>query len=235
MTVLDTIRKRLIVSCQADPGEPLDESVHMVALARSALHGGAVAIRAQGLRDVRALRAALPDTPLIGLIKDGSTGVYITPTLAHATAVAATGVEIVALDGTTRPRPDGLTLAETVAGLRARHDVLIMADVATVADAEAAVAAGVDLVGTTLSGYTGGAVPDDPDLDLVAALSARVPVPVIAEGRINTPDEAAEALRRGAHAVVVGTVITRPAVITSRFADALAVSRGALAVSKETL
>ncbi|MFC0006548.1 N-acetylmannosamine-6-phosphate 2-epimerase [Micromonospora siamensis] len=222
MTVLDDIRGRLVVSCQADAGEPLDDPAHMVALARSACNGGAAAIRAQGLRDLRALRAALPDTPLIGLIKDGASGVYITPTLAHAEAVAATGADVVALDGTRRPRPDGRTLAETVAALRERHPgVLVMADVAAEADAYAAVAAGVDLVGTTLAGYTGGAVPHDPDLALVGALAAALPVPVVAEGRINTPEEAAEALRRGAHAVVVGTAITRPAVVTARFAAAL--------------
>ncbi|MGN9811586.1 N-acetylmannosamine-6-phosphate 2-epimerase [Micromonospora sp. BQ11] len=225
MTVLDEIRGRLVVSCQADPGEPLDDPAHMVALARSARYGGAAGIRAQGLRDLRALRTALPDTPLIGLVKDGASGVYITPTLAHACAVAETGADVVALDGTTRPRPDGRTLADTVAALRERHDVLVMADVASVADADAAVAAGADLVGTTLSGYTGGAVPHDPDLDLVAALAARLDVPVVAEGRINTPEEAAEALRRGAHAVVVGTAITRPAVVTARFAAALLTSR----------
>ncbi|RKN40572.1 N-acetylmannosamine-6-phosphate 2-epimerase [Micromonospora endolithica] len=225
MSVLDEIRGRLVVSCQADPGEPLDDPAHMVALARSARCGGAAGIRAQGVRDLRALRAALPDTPLIGLVKDGASGVYITPTLGHALAVAETGVDIVALDGTTRPRPDGRTLAATVAAVRARYDVLVMADVASVADADAAVAAGVDLVGTTLSGYTGGAVPHDPDLDLVGALAARLDVPVVAEGRINTPEEAAEALRRGAHAVVVGTAITRPAVVTGRFAAALLTSR----------
>ncbi|MDG4800192.1 N-acetylmannosamine-6-phosphate 2-epimerase [Micromonospora sp. WMMD980] len=226
MTVLDTIRGRLVVSCQADPGEPLDDPAHMVALARSALRGGAAAIRAQGLRDLRSLRAALPDTPLIGLVKAGSGGVYITPTLAHADGVASTGVQIVALDGTRRPRPDGLTLAETVTGLRRRHpQVLVMADVADAADGYAAVAAGVDLVGTTLSGYTGGAVPHDPDLELIAALAGALPVPVVAEGRINTPDEAAAALRHGAHAVVVGTAITRPAVVTARFAAALVTSR----------
>jgi N-acylglucosamine-6-phosphate 2-epimerase len=226
MTVLDTIRGRLVVSCQADPGEPLDDPAHIVALARSALRGGAAAIRAQGLRDLRALRAALPDTPLIGLVKEGAGGVYITPTLAHADAVAATGVDVVALDGTRRPRPDGLDLAATVARLKERHPhVLVMADLAEAADARAAVAAGVDLVGTTLSGYTGGAVPHDPDLALIGTLAATAGVPVVAEGRINTPEEAAEALRRGAHAVVVGTAITRPAVVTARFAAALVTSR----------
>ncbi|MFC7547880.1 N-acetylmannosamine-6-phosphate 2-epimerase [Plantactinospora sp. GCM10030261] len=225
MSPLEAIRGGLIVSCQADPGEPLDHPEHIVALARSALAGGAVAIRAKGLRDLRALRSALPDTPLIGLVKHGRSGVYITPTLAHAEAVAATGVDVVALDGTSRARPDGRSLTETVAAVKDRHEVLLMADVASVADGVAAVAAGADLVGTTLAGYTGGAVPADPDLDLVAALAERLPVPVIAEGRINTPDEAAEALRRGAHAVVVGTAITRPAVVTSRFAAALLTSR----------
>ena len=126
--VLNRIRGGLVVSCQAYPGEPMLDPRTMAQVAQAAVAGGAVAIRAKGLDDLRAMRPVL-DVPLIGLVKVGAEGVYITPTLADARAVADTGCEIVALDGTRRPRPDGLSLAETVAGLKQSHPgVLVMAD-----------------------------------------------------------------------------------------------------------
>ena len=168
------------------------------------------------------MRATL-QVPVIGLWKDGKEGVFITPTLAHALAVASAGAEVVALDGTSRPRPDGITFAETVAGLRERHEVLVMADVSTFEEGVAAAEAGADLIGTTLSGYTDYTPKlDGPDLDLVERLAGALDVPVIAEGRIHTPAQAAEALARGAYAVVVGTAITHPTSITRWFAEAVA-------------
>ncbi|MDP9861535.1 MULTISPECIES: N-acetylmannosamine-6-phosphate 2-epimerase [Streptosporangium] len=220
--LLAAVRGRLIVSCQAYPGEPMRDADTMCRVARSVSAGGAAGIRAQGLEDLRRIRAAL-DLPLIGLWKDGDGDVFITPTLEHALAVAGAGADIVALDGTARPRPDGRTLAQTVRAVRERTGRLVMADVSTYDEGVAAAGAGADLVGTTLAGYTpysrGG---PGPDLDLVARLSRDLPVPVIAEGRIHTPEQAAEAIRRGAHAVVVGTAITHPASITRWFAQAAA-------------
>jgi N-acylglucosamine-6-phosphate 2-epimerase len=162
--------------------------------------------------------------PLIGLVKVGTEGVFITPTLADCRDVAATGCEIVALDGTRRPRPDGLTLAQTIAGLKdAYPDVLVMADCGSALDAAAAQEAGADVLGTTLAGYTGErprtAGPDWECVDEVVALAGR---PVFVEGRIHSPADAAEAIRRGAAAVVVGTAITHPASITTWFAVAVA-------------
>lgn len=219
--LLDRLRGGLVVSCQALPGEPLFGPQTMTAMARSAVLGGAVGVRVNGVDDITTVRAAL-DVPVIGLWKDGDSGVYITPTLDHALAVAAAGADIVALDATDRPRPDGRSLAETVVELRRRTDALIMADVSTVKEGIEAVASGADLVGTTLSGYTDdAATADGPDFDLLEQSANRLTVPVLAEGRIDTPAQAAEALRRGAFAVVVGTAITRPAVITARFAAAL--------------
>lgn len=211
----------LIVSCQAPPGDPLHGPTHMTAMARAAAGGGAVGIRANGVDDVQAIASTVP-LPVIGLWKDGDSGVYITPTAAHAVAVAEAGACIVAVDGTLRPRPDGRTLADTVAALHAR-DVLVMADVSTSAEGDAAAAAGADLVSTTLSGYT----PDspsgpEPDLALVEALASRLSVPVVAEGRLHTPDHVSAAFRAGAYSVVVGTAITAPSWITRRFADAAA-------------
>lgn len=220
--VIERMRGGLVVSCQAYGDEPMNTADTMTQVAQSVVAGGAVAVRAQGLTHIRRMRATLK-VPVIGLWKDGKEGVFITPTLAHALAVASAGAEVVALDGTSRPRPDGITFAETVAGLRERHDVLVMADVSTFEEGMAAVEAGADLVGTTLSGYTDYTPKlDGPDLDLVERLAVALDVPVIAEGRIHTPDQAAEALARGAFAVVVGTAITHPTSITRWFAEAVA-------------
>ncbi|MEU8007547.1 N-acetylmannosamine-6-phosphate 2-epimerase [Catellatospora sp. NPDC049111] len=220
--LLAALRGGLVVSCQAEPGEPLDAPVHMTAMALAAADGGAVGIRAKGLADIAAIRAAMPGTPLIGLVKQGRHGVYITPTVADALAVADAGADIVAIDGTDRPRPDGHTLASAVGEIRSRRQTMIMADVATVAQALAAQDAGVDIVSTTLSGYTGPQPPPaGPDLDLVARLAEALTIPFAAEGRFTSPHECAHALRLGAHTVVVGTAITRPSHITARFAAAL--------------
>jgi N-acylglucosamine-6-phosphate 2-epimerase len=219
--VLGRLRGGLVVSCQAPRGDPLHGPAHMAAMARAAVLGGAVGIRTEGPADVQAVREAV-DVPVIGLWKQGAEGVYITPTAGHARAVAEAGAEIVAIDATSRPRPDRSTVPEVVAGLHRTHHCLVMADVSTLEEGAAAAEAGADLVATTLSGYTPySRQQPGPDLELVAALAARAEVPVVAEGRITTPGEARAALDAGAWAVVVGGAITRPQLITARFAAAL--------------
>lgn len=223
--LLDALKGRLVVSCQAYPGEPMLDPNTMAQVAQAVVAGGAVAVRGKGLDDLRAMRAVL-DVPIIGLVKVGDTGVYITPTLHDCLEVAATGCEVVALDGTRRPRPDGLTLAETIVGLRAEYpDVLVMADCGSVGDAEDALAAGADILGTTLAGYTGEREKTDgPDwevVDGIVALAADSGTPVFVEGRVHTQEQAAEAMRRGAWSVVVGTAITHPTSITRWFAEAV--------------
>jgi N-acylglucosamine-6-phosphate 2-epimerase len=219
------IEGRLIVSCQAPDGHPLRDTATIVRMARAAVAGGAVAIRCGGVggvADVAAVRAAV-EVPVIGLTKDGTTGVYITATVAAARAVLAAGAEVVAVDATDRPRPDGQPFAATV---EAVHDAgaLLMADVATLEQGLAADAAGADVVATTLSGYVPGSPRQDgPDLALVAALRAALPAAVIiAEGRVHTPAAAGAALAAGATSVVVGTAITDPTWITACFVTALA-------------
>lgn len=226
---LHHVRGRLIVSCQALPDEALYGGQHMAAMARAVVQGGAAAVRCNGPDDIRAIASAV-EVPLIGLWKDGADDeVYITPTVEHALAVADAGADVVAADATDRPRPDGSTFADLVAAL-AERDVPVMADVSTVADGEAAARAGASVISSTLSGYTpetagvGGA---GPHLELVSRLTARVDVPVVAEGRITTPDQATRALRCGAWAVVVGGAITRPTQITRRFDAALPARREA--------
>ncbi|MET8468503.1 putative N-acetylmannosamine-6-phosphate 2-epimerase [Streptomyces sp. NPDC006422] len=217
----DALAGRLIVSCQAPPGDPMRETGTLVRLARSAAAGGAAAIRTNEPEVVAAIRAAV-ELPLIGLWKDGDTGVYITPTVRHAVAIAEAGADVVAIDATDRPRPDGSTFAAAAEAVHAAG-ALVMADVATYDEGVTAVAEGADLVSTTLSGYAPGSPRQEgPDLDLVAALAAALDVPVVAEGRIRTPHEAAQALARGAHSVVVGTAITAPTALTGQFVAGLA-------------
>lgn len=220
--LLDDLKGRLIVSCQAYPGEPMLDPRTMAQVAQAAVQGGAAAIRAKGLADLEAINAAV-DVPVIGLVKVGPSEVYITPTLEDALEVAATGCEIVALDGTRRERPDARTLAETIAGLKAEHPtVLVMADCGSVGDAEAAAAAGADILGTTLAGYSGERPKTEgPDWEVVDQLVALGSLPVFVEGRVHSPQQAAEAIRRGAWAVVVGTAITHPSTITGWFAAAV--------------
>jgi N-acylglucosamine-6-phosphate 2-epimerase len=188
----------------------------MTAIAASVAGAGAVGIRANGQSDVQAIRARL-GLPLIGLWKDGTTGVYITPTAEHAIAVAKAGADIVAVDGTLRPRPDGRALADSIEAVHSEGR-LLMADVSTVDEGLAAQDAGADVVSTTLSGYTPDSPStDEPDFDLLAALAGRLRIPVVAEGRIRTPAQANQAFQLGAWAVVVGTAITSPAWITGQF------------------
>ena len=220
---LSVLASRLIVSCQAYPGEPMRDPRTMAQMAQAAVSGGAAAVRIQGIQDLEQTRVAV-DVPMIGLWKDGADGVFITPTLDHALACAAAGSDIVAIDGTRRPRPDGRSIAETIAALHEQTGVLVMADCGSAADAKAAADAGADLIGTTLAGYTGERPKTDgPDLDLIAEIAALdLARPLIAEGRIHSPAQARACLDAGAFAVVVGTAITHPTTITGWFAGALA-------------
>jgi len=221
--VLNAIRGGLIVSCQARPGMPLHGPDHMAAMARAAKLGGAVALRACGVEDIRAEKEAT-GLPVIGLEKIDTEGfeIYITPSLESMRRVAEAGADIVATDATSRARPDGRTLPDTLAAFRAEHATPLMADISTLDEGLAAADMGFDVVSTTMSGYTP-YTPQQPgpDFDLLAALAGRLSIPVIAEGRIWTPEEAARALDLGAWAVVVGSAITRPEEITRRFARGL--------------
>ncbi|SEQ97495.1 N-acetylmannosamine-6-phosphate 2-epimerase [Streptomyces radiopugnans] len=215
------LKGRLIVSCQAPPGDPMRHTGTLVRMARAAQAGGAAAVRVNGPEVVAAAAAAV-DLPVIGLWKDGGTGVYITPSVRHALAVVEAGAVVVAADATARPRPDGSTFTELVAAVH-EAGALVMADVSTLGEGREAAAQGADFVSTTLSGYVPGSPRQTaPDLRLVTELAASVRTPVIAEGRIATPAQAADALAAGALSVVVGTAITAPTALTRRFVDELA-------------
>lgn len=226
-SLLESLRGKLIVSCQALPDEPLFGSEIMARMALSAKQGGASGIRANTPQDVQAIKAMVPDLPLIGLYKVVVTGfedVYITPRLQDAVEVANAGADIIALDATLRRHPEG-SASDHIKRVRDTTGKLVMADIDNEESALAAIEAGADCVSTTLSGYTPDSPAlDGPDLTLVARLaSLNLPVPVFAEGRINTPEQARAALEAGAFAVVVGGAITRPRQIASRFAAVLGI------------
>lgn len=219
--LIASLRGGLIVSAQAYPGEPMRHPETMAQIADAAERGGAVAIRCQGLADISAIKGRV-SVPVIGLWKEGDEGVYITPTLRHARCCLAAGCDIVALDATRRPRPDGLTYAETVTAL---HDegAVVMADCGSFADAQMAHEARTDILSTTLSGYTGEREKTSgPDFALLTQMVEAFPdTPIICEGRVHTPAQAREVMEAGAWAVVVGTAITHPTSITRWFADAV--------------
>lgn len=216
----------LVVSCQALPGEPLHTETGgvMPLMAIAAQRAGAVAIRSNSARDVAQIKDAV-DLPVIGLIKREYPPFepFITVTMEEVDALVEAGADAIALDCTLRERPDGLTPAAFVARIRERHPgVPLMADIATYEEGIAAAEAGVDLIGTTLSGYTPqSAGAPVPDLPLVERLARDTEVPIVAEGRIRRPEQARAALDAGAHCVVVGGAITRPLEIATEFVDAL--------------
>lgn len=220
VSLFSRIEGGLVVSCQALEDEPLHSAEIMARMAEAAMIGGAVGIRCNGVEDTKAIRAKV-DLPVIGLWKVGREGVYITPTADHALSIINAGAEMVALDATKMR-------ANLESDVLAIHKVggLVMADISTYEEALMAADVGVDCISTTLSGYTEWSPRQEaPDFDLVNRLSNRLSIPVIAEGRINTPELLEEAFAVGAFAVVVGSAITRPQWITSNFIRRLPVKR----------
>lgn len=217
----------VIVSCQATPGEPLydkDRSV-MYLMARAARQAGARMIRTSSVRDIVEIKEET-GLPVIGLIKreyPGYTG-RITMTMREVDECVGAMADIVSIDCTNCPRGDGLTPAAFLKKVKEKYpNIIIMADCATYDEAVAAYEAGADLVGTTMNGYTPQTRDQtgDPNFELVAQLARTLPCPVIAEGRVHTPQQARKMLELGAWAVVVGGAITRPLEIAARFMAAV--------------
>ncbi|WP_081671784.1 N-acetylmannosamine-6-phosphate 2-epimerase [Paenibacillus antibioticophila] len=217
--LFDQVRNGLIVSCQALEDEPLYGAETMAKMAKSAAIGGAVAIRANGLQDIAAIKN-VTNLPMIGIIKREYSGsaVYITPTLKEIHELMEAGVDLIALDATRRSRPNGESLESLVAYMKERGQK-VMADISTLEEGLYAASLGVDCVSTTLSGYTPYSPQlSEPDYALVREAARRLTIPVFAEGKIQAPAQAVQMLLSGAHAVVVGSAITRPQLITERYA-----------------
>lgn len=222
--VFQKIKGKLIVSCQALDDEPLHGSDMMARMAYAAACGGAAGIRANTPADIRAIRAVV-SLPIIGIYKSvyPDSEVFITPTMREIDALVEVAPDIIALDATTRPRPGGLSLETLVVAIRQRYPLqLLMADCASIEDAQYAAALGFDCVGTTLVGYTRETRNHVcPDLAMIQWLSEELSIPVIAEGGIWSPEQLRSVFDHGAFAAVVGSAITRPMVITRRFVQAI--------------
>lgn len=219
---LETIRGGLIISCQPEGQESFYTQSFTCGMAAAAELGGAVALRLNSPETVRAVRAQTR-LPIIGLWKQVHKGsdVYITPTLAAAEAILEAGADMIALDATQRCRPDSESLVTIVSALKSRG-MQLMADISTLEEALWAQELGFDCMGTTLAGYTPySRQASGPDFELLQVLVREVSCPIILEGRIWTPEEARQGFVMGAHAVVVGSAITRPQLIAQRFVDAL--------------
>ena len=217
---------KVIVSCQAVPGEPLyvEEKSVMYLMARAAKQAGTPMIRTSSIRDVIAIKEET-GLPVIGLVKVQYEGFesYITPTMKEVDDLVAAGSDIIALDCTQQKRGDGKTISEFITEVRTKYpDAVLMADISTYEEGINAWKLGMDIVGTTMSGYTSYTEKTDgPDYELVKRLVAAVDIPVIGEGRVHYPQQAVEMLDAGAFAVVVGGAITRPLEIAQRFISAV--------------
>lgn len=219
---IQKLHKGLVVSCQALPGEPLykPEGGVMVLMAKAAIEAGAIGIRAQGVVDIMQIKAAF-DVPVIGIIKKNyeQYSSYITTTMAEVDALVAAKSDIIALDATMRPRGDGTTVNEFVEAIKAKYpDQLLMADIATLEEGLNAAALGFDLIGTTMNGYTENTTQqDEPNFALMKALVESTDVPIIAEGKLHTPEDLSKAYQTGIYTAVIGGAITRPLEIAQRF------------------
>lgn len=225
--LFEIMHGEIIVSCQATPGEPLydPERSLMPYMARAARQAGAKMIRTSSVRDIIGIKEET-GLPVIGLIKreyPGYTG-RITMTMREVDECMDALSDIISIDCTDCTRGDGLTAPEFLRKVKEKYpNSIIMADCATFEEAVAAFEAGADLVGTTMNGYTRATADHtgEPNFELVERLAKALPCPVIAEGRIHTPEQAKRMLELGAWAVVVGGAITRPLEIAARFFQAI--------------
>jgi N-acylglucosamine-6-phosphate 2-epimerase len=218
---LDSLRNGVIVSCQAGPESPLNTPTIIAALAKSAELGGAIGFRVDGADNIVAVRA-VSSLPILGINKSMHPGfdVFITPTLESATAIATAGADMIAIDGTQRPRPKGERFQDIVAAIHAEYHLPMLADIATAAEAFTALEHGADAVLTTLAGYTTYSTDRaEPAFDVLKEVTDRGGR-VIVEGRIWTPEHVSLAFELGAFAVVIGSAITVPEFITRRFVAA---------------
>lgn len=216
---LQELKNGLVVSCQAPVESPLHNPLIIAAIAEASVNQGAVGVRIDTPAHVKAVKQQVT-VPVIGLWKQQipSFDVYITPQFEHAAAIAEAGADIIAIDATQRERPAQETVASLIAQIHQELQKPVMADVDTLEAAIAAVAAGADVVGTTLYGYTSQTAHDSPpNFELLAQMVAELNVPVICEGGIASPQMARKALELGAYAVVVGTAITGIDLLVKRY------------------
>lgn len=216
--ILDKIKGGLVVSCQALENEPLHSPYIMGRMALAAKEGGAVGIRANSVLDIKAIKEVV-DLPIIGLIKKDypNSKIFITPTMKEIDELIEAGVEVVALDATLRPQADGVSLEDKLKYIHSKN-VLAMADISTYEEGVNAAKLGFDLISTTLSGYTNYSNQNNgPDVELVKRLVNDTNANIVAEGKIFTEEDLTNILSVKPFAVVIGSAITRPQLITARY------------------
>lgn len=220
--MLEQFKGKLIISCQALPDEPLHSPFVMGRMALAAKQAGAVGIRAQGVEDIKEVKK-VTGLPVIGLIKRNydDSEIYITATKKEVEELLESGCEIIALDATLRKRPNDEKLEDLVKLIK-DNGKIALADISNDEEGIFAQKIGFDCVSTTLSGYTKYSTQGDgPDLELIKRLSKDLKIPVIGEGKINTPEELRQAFECGAYSCVVGGAITRPQLITKKFVKSI--------------
>lgn len=221
--MLNSIKNKVIISVQAMPNEPLYKEECMTAMMQSVINGGAEVLRVAGGRDTK--NAKKLGVTVIGLTKPDKLPdnwkevVYITPTLKEVTELIEANADIIAFDGTSRPRPNNCTLKEIIDTIHSKNK-LAMADISTIDEAINCSNLGADIVSTTLSGYTTESLSDsnEPDYELLKKIVSKN-IPAILEGRIWEPNQVKKAFELGAFAVVIGSAVTRPQLITKRFIE----------------
>lgn len=226
MDLINQLKSKVIVSVQAAPDEPLYKEDCMIAMMQSVINGGASALRVAGARDT-ANAKKLFDVPVIGLTKPDQLPsnwqevVYITPSVDDVNNLAEAGADVIAFDGTSRKR-EASSLEEIISAVKSANK-LLMADISTFEEGLNCEKLGVDILSTTLSGYTSYTLSDsgEPDFNLLEMLVKNTKLPVILEGRIWEPAQVKKAFELGAHSVVIGSAITRPQLITKRFLGGL--------------
>ena len=229
-TVVSKIKGEIFVSCQASSGEPLYELDCLMAMIKSVINGGAQGLRLAGERDIKEARK-FTNLPIIGITKPDPLPenwkdiVYITPTFEDAKIIADAGADIIAVDGTSRKRPEE-NLAEILSRIKNELKLVSMVDISTLEEGLMCKLLGADIISTTLSGYTTHTLDknnDEPDFELLKELVNITDCPIILEGRIWTPQQVNKAFEIGAHCVVIGSAITRPHLITRRFLEKIIV------------
>ena len=226
MTIIESLKGKVIVSSQAMPNEPFYDEKAMIALMQSVVNGGASGLRVAGKRDV--INATTFGIPVVGLTKPDKLPenwrslVYITPGVKEVKELIEAGADIIAFDGTSRPRPDGSTVEQLIQLIHFAGR-LAMADISTYEEGLNCANLGADIISTTLAGYTdeSGEAGETPDFELLEKLVKSVEKPVFLEGRVWNPEEVKKAFELGAHSVVIGSAITRPHLITKRFTEGL--------------
>ncbi len=223
MDVIERLKNKVVVSVQAMPSEPLYLEKCLAAMMKSVVKGGAGGLRVAGVRDVRNAKT-LFDIPVIGITKPDVIPanykeiVYITPTLDDVISLVDAGADIIAFDGTQRPRPNKAVLGDMIKYIHINKRIA-MADISTYEEGIEAAKLGADILSSTLAGYTleSKDSPQGPDFPLLEKLAKDVDIPVVLEGRIWEPEDVDKAFELGAHCVVIGSAITRPQLITKRF------------------